>query len=177
MSVLYFCVLLGCICLFSGVVITIVEIVYPHSFSTILEVNYDTPYDRHIIIEDSHGRRFQKKRSSNNSKLEEPSGIGSRILRWTTILSLDCKIKYLDCSFRRLSSKQRDEKEEKQGIDSQAFELEATKSTPWRYPYPVPPNITLNRSTLSHSASGDSLASSMSRNMSPIHKNIPRYTK
>ncbi|KAF2883299.1 hypothetical protein ILUMI_22859 [Ignelater luminosus] len=145
----------GCICLFSGVVITIVEIVYPHSFSTILEVNYDTPYDRHIIIEDSHGRRFQKKRSSNNSKLEEPSGIGSRILR-------------------RLSSKQRDEKEEKQGIDSQAFELEATKSTPWRYPYPVPPNITLNRSTLSHSASGDSMASCMSRTMSPIHKNIPR---
>ncbi|KAF5287283.1 hypothetical protein FQR65_LT02156 [Abscondita terminalis] len=108
----------GSICLFTGVVITIVEIVYPHSFSTILEVNYDTPYDRHIIIEDSHGRRFQKKRSSN-SKLEEPSGIGSRILR-------------------RLSSKTREEKESpKQGIDSPAFEL-FTPNSPWRYPYQSP---------------------------------------
>lgn len=74
--------LTGCICLLSGVIITTVEIVFPNSFSTILEVDYDTPYDRHIIIEDSHGRRYQKKRFSN-TKLEEPSGIslGSRILR------------------------------------------------------------------------------------------------
>ncbi|KRT83226.1 hypothetical protein AMK59_4641 [Oryctes borbonicus] len=72
----------GCICVLSGAIITTVEIVFPNSFSTILEVDYDTPYDRHIIIEDSHGRRYQKKRFSN-SKLEEPSGIslGSRILR------------------------------------------------------------------------------------------------
>lgn len=74
--------LLGSICLLAGVVITTIEIIFPHSFSTILEVDYDTPYDRHIIIEDSRGRRFQKKRISN-SKLEEPSslGLGSRILR------------------------------------------------------------------------------------------------
>lgn len=72
----------GCVCLLSGVVITTVEIFFPHSFSTILEVDYDTPYDRHIIIEDSHGKRYQKKRSSNNtSKLEEPSGLGTKILR------------------------------------------------------------------------------------------------
>uniref|UniRef100_A0A1Y1M2Q4 Dual oxidase maturation factor 1 n=1 Tax=Photinus pyralis TaxID=7054 RepID=A0A1Y1M2Q4_PHOPY len=105
----------GSVCLFTGVIITIIEIVYPHSFSTILEVNYDTPYDRHIIIEDSHGKRFQKKRSSNNSKLEEPTGFSSRILR-------------------RLSSKTRES--EKQGIDSPAFELSTPKSS-WRYPYQI----------------------------------------
>lgn len=73
----------GCTCLLSGVIITTVEIFFPNSFSTILEVDYDTPYDRHIIIEDSHGKRFQKKRSSN-SKLEEPTGVGlgTRILRY-----------------------------------------------------------------------------------------------
>lgn len=77
-------VFLGGVCLLAGVIITTVEIIYPHSFSTILEVDYDTPYDRHIIIEDSRGKRFQKKRTSNNgSKLEEPTseGLGSRILR------------------------------------------------------------------------------------------------
>lgn len=73
---------LGGICLLSGVIITTIEIVLPNSFSTVLEVDYDTPYDRHIIIEDSHGKRYQKKRSSSG-KLEEPSGVGlgTRILR------------------------------------------------------------------------------------------------
>lgn len=55
---------------------------YPHSFSTVLEVDYDTPYDRHVIIEESHIKRYQKKKNSN-PKLEEPpgAGFGSRILR------------------------------------------------------------------------------------------------
>jgi len=67
----------GSICLTAGVVITTIEIVNPHSFSTILEVDYDTPYDRHVIIEDSRGRKFQKKAG----RLEEPEGIGHRILK------------------------------------------------------------------------------------------------
>lgn len=63
-------------------IITTIEIVLPNSFSTVLEVDYDTPYDRHIIIEDSRGKRYQKKRSGSG-KLEEPSGtgLGTRILR------------------------------------------------------------------------------------------------
>lgn len=77
-----FVALLGGICVLSGAIITTIEIVLPNSFSTVLEVDYDTPYDRHIIIEDSHGKRYQKKKSANG-KLEEPSGIrlGTRILR------------------------------------------------------------------------------------------------
>ncbi|KAJ8935874.1 hypothetical protein NQ318_012647 [Aromia moschata] len=84
----YWLVLLaGGVCLLAGVIITTIEIIYPHSFSTILEVDYDTPYDRHIIIEDSRGKRFQKKRNSNGSKLEEPdsTGLGSRILRLVNV--------------------------------------------------------------------------------------------
>lgn len=61
-----------------GVIITTVEIVNPHSFSTILEVDYDTPYDRHVIIEDSRGRKYQKKKTS---RLEEPGSIGHMILK------------------------------------------------------------------------------------------------
>lgn len=76
-----FYIFLGSICLLAGVIITTIEIIYPHSFSTILEVDYDTPYDRHVIIEDSKGKRYQKKKSVNGSKLEEPASLGSRILR------------------------------------------------------------------------------------------------
>lgn len=69
-------------CLLSGVIITTIEIVLPNCFSTVLEVDYDTPYDRHIIIEDSYGKRYQKKKSGGG-KLEEGSGggLGTRILR------------------------------------------------------------------------------------------------
>ncbi|XP_018325914.1 dual oxidase maturation factor 1 [Agrilus planipennis] len=106
----------GTICLISGLIITAIEIFYPHSFSTILEVNYDTPYDRHILIEDSHGKRFQKKRSSSG-KLEETENFGTRILR-------------------RLSSKTRDDKvPEKKTADNQVFEMD-TPQSPWIYQIP-----------------------------------------
>lgn len=60
---------------------------YPHSFSTVLEVDYDTPYDRHVIIEESHIKRYQKKKNSKTN-LEEPpgAGLGSRILRYRFIV-------------------------------------------------------------------------------------------
>ncbi|XP_076271909.1 dual oxidase maturation factor 1 mol isoform X2 [Rhynchophorus ferrugineus] len=107
----------GGICLTSGVIITTIEIINPHSFSTILEVDYDTPYDRHIIIEDSRGRKYQKKKTSSG-KLEEPDnvGIGHKILR-------------------RLSSKQKEEKPQSSKasssiIEKYNFEL---APVPWRY--------------------------------------------
>lgn len=69
-----------------------VDCVYPHKFSTILEVDYDTPYDRHIIIEDSIHR---KKRVGKS--LEEPEGLGRRILRFFIYLfiltAVECKKK------------------------------------------------------------------------------------
>lgn len=48
---------LGIAFLLAGVVITAIDMIFPHSFSTILEVDYDTPYDRHVIIEESFDTR------------------------------------------------------------------------------------------------------------------------
>lgn len=101
---------LGVICVIVGLAIAIVDTVFPHKFSTILEVDYDTPYDRHIIIEDSHVTRDKKKQTN---KLEEPpnAGLGSKLLR-------------------RLSSK----RGPLDGLDNEAFEMDPPKS-PWRYPF------------------------------------------
>lgn len=143
----------GCICLLSGVIITTAEIVFPNSFSTILEVDYDTPYDRHIIIEDSHGRRYQKKRFSN-SKLEEPSGIslGSRILR-------------------RLSSKTR---EEKTVAGHQNFELEQPPKSPWKYPFKHTHTHFSSNSILRRTTSQDSFNSVNSKDLPPVHRDASR---
>lgn len=152
----------GCICLLSGVVITCIEIIFPNSFSTILEVDYDTPYDRHIIIEDSHGKRFQKKRSSGG-KLEEPPGIGlgTRILR-------------------RLSSKTSTQQEkpsatEKSGVDNQGFELEPQKPA-WQYPFkPVNRMSSVDKISLPRAISQASLASNVSsRDMPSVQKDVNR---
>lgn len=73
----------GILCLSVGLLIAAVDLMWPHRFSTILEVYYDTPYDRHVILEESHDVRYRKRNSRNG--LEEPGagvgGLGSRILR------------------------------------------------------------------------------------------------
>jgi len=37
-----------------GISISVIDLIYPHKFSTILEMDYGTAFDRHTIIEDSH---------------------------------------------------------------------------------------------------------------------------
>lgn len=81
-------VIAGGICLLSGVIITTIEIIFPHSFSTILEVDYDTPFDRHVIIEDSHGKRYQRKRLSGDNE----ESLGFRILKRLSSKTRDDKI-------------------------------------------------------------------------------------
>ncbi|CAH0546706.1 unnamed protein product [Brassicogethes aeneus] len=140
----------GC-CLLTGVIITTIEIVNPHSFSTILEVDYDTPYDRHVIIEDSRGKRFQRKRTSSG-KLEEQDSIGHRILR-------------------RLSSKTRDEKQvpscSNVTLENDTYEIQE-KNSSWKYPYSTQEdrpsrNFRRNNSHLSNS--------SIPRNGPHVHEN------
>ncbi|XP_071529531.1 dual oxidase maturation factor 1-like isoform X1 [Panulirus ornatus] len=110
----------GCLVTISGLVVSMVDCIYPHKFSTILEVDFDTPYDRHIIIEDSHDTR---KRRFKIPRLEEPlnAGLnaGSRLLR-------------------RLSKRGKEAAEDAEpkispGIDNHAFEMEPPKA-PWKYP-------------------------------------------
>jgi dual oxidase maturation factor 1 len=105
----------GCLCVLMGGAVSIIDLVYPHKFSTILEVDFGTPFDRHTIIEDS---QEMKKKKKNVPKLEEPpsAGLGTRLLR-------------------RLSKRDRDGRStHPEGHDNYAYEMEAPKS-PWRYPH------------------------------------------
>jgi len=52
----------GILCVIVGCTVAIVDLIFPHKFSTILEVDYDTPYDRHIILQDNksnHNRSIE----------------------------------------------------------------------------------------------------------------------
>ncbi|EDV57982.1 dual oxidase maturation factor 1 isoform X2 [Drosophila erecta] len=116
----------GILCFIAGVLISIIDLVWPHTFSTVLEVYYGTPYDRHVILEESSDVRYRKPRNSRS--LEDPPGLGSRILR-------------------RLSSKARDLQpgtatrrdspagvSSSGGVENKGFQSDAPKS-PWRYPF------------------------------------------
>ena len=106
----------GCLCVLMGGAVSIIDLIYPHKFSTILEVDFGTPFDRHTIIEDS---QETKKKKKIVPKLEEPAGagLGSRLLR-------------------RLSKRDREGRSTHPdgGVDNYAYEMEAPKS-PWRYPH------------------------------------------
>ncbi|XP_072744375.1 dual oxidase maturation factor 1 [Anoplolepis gracilipes] len=65
----------GAACLLAGLVITAIDMIFPHQFSTILEVDYDTPYDRHVIIEESFDTRNVRRKVP---KIED--SFGDRIM-------------------------------------------------------------------------------------------------
>lgn len=75
--------------MFTGVVITAIEMIFPHQFSTILEVDYDTPYDRHVIIEESFDTRNVRRRLP---KIED--SFGDRIIRFYLN---SCLLNYMIC--------------------------------------------------------------------------------
>ncbi|XP_059616334.1 dual oxidase maturation factor 1 [Phlebotomus argentipes] len=135
----------GTMCLFVGLIISAIDLVWPHTFSTILEVYYDTPYDRHVILEESHDVRYRKR---NSKGLEEPPGLGSRILR-------------------RLSSKT----SQLAGVENKGFQGEVPKS-PWRYPFRRAQLQTNGRSAVQRTLSQDSMSSIASAAGNPpnMHK-------
>lgn len=55
-----------------GLLVAMLDLIWPHRFSTVLEVDYDTPYDRHVLIVDSR----QRARPQNTASLP------TRILRY-----------------------------------------------------------------------------------------------
>uniref|UniRef100_A0A0A9Y706 Dual oxidase maturation factor 2 n=2 Tax=Lygus hesperus TaxID=30085 RepID=A0A0A9Y706_LYGHE len=128
-------IIAGALCTFVGLVIIAIDFIYPNKFSTILEVDYDTPYDRHVIIEESH----HKQRTGKG--LEEPPGLGRRILR-------------------RLSSKKDDK--EVEGRGNPAFEMDVPKS-PWNYPLHRP----ALHAAFRRQDSASSAASSIAPNTNP----------
>lgn len=138
-------ILSGVLCLFVGLVISAIDLVYPHTFSTVLEVYYDTPYDRHVILEESRDVRYRKR---NSKGLEDPTSLGSRILR-------------------RLSSKTKDTTGGPSGVDNKGYQSDVPKS-PWRYPFrrvqnlPHPLQRTISQDSTSSIASAVQIA--------PMHK-------
>ncbi|XP_022813820.1 dual oxidase maturation factor 1 isoform X1 [Spodoptera litura] len=131
----------GCICVAVGLIIAILDLIWPHRFSTVLEVDYDTPYDRHVLIVDSRQR----------ARPQTQASLPTRILR-------------------RLSSKTRDTEgqvsmsivsENERGRDNPAYQHELRKpNSPWRYP--------LFRRQIDRADSASSLGSSINGNSSGI---------
>ncbi|XP_021948570.1 uncharacterized protein LOC110846211 isoform X2 [Folsomia candida] len=114
----WLCFSAGILCVAFGAVISIVDLMYPHKFSTILEVDYGTPFDRHIIIEESHYTK-RNKRGSGKRSLEdpEPMGLGRKILRTLS-----------------MRGDKSDDLRLPHGVLNSGFEMDPPKS-PWRYPH------------------------------------------
>ena len=145
----------GIVCLTVGAIISTIDLVWPHTFSTILEVYFDTPYDRHVILEESHDVRYRKR---NNSKgLEDPpTSLGGRILR-----RLSSKTNQSTPLARRSASMA--------GHDNRGYQRDVPKS-PWRYPFRR--NLMEQRPGIQRTLSTDSTTSSISvAPMSPPNLN------
>lgn len=139
--------------------------IFPHQFSTILEVDYDTPYDRHVIIEESFDTRNIRRRLP---KIED--SFGDRIIRFHFffLCLINCLIQWNNMfwdllnewnlyDFSQLSSKlqnRHDIKEETQGVinrgytshESSEFHHESNDSSKnnWSYPFPSSSRRTIN---------------------------------
>ncbi|XP_037088900.1 uncharacterized protein LOC119109390 [Pollicipes pollicipes] len=109
----YLVLLAGVICMLVGLSAALVDLVYPHTFSTILEVDFGTPYDRHILIVESDESR--KRRTIKIPKLEEPITAG---IEATTKL------------IRRLSKRGKDgsSTDPRGGVDNVAFEMDPSEN-------------------------------------------------
>lgn len=135
----------GILCVVVGTAISIIDLVYPHTFSTIVEVYFDTPYDRHVILEESHDVRYQKR----NSRAMDES-LGHKILR-------------------RLSSKTRDFNlaNGNGGVDNRAYQRDVPNS-PWNYPHRLRQS---SHPKLHRTISEDSIQSAQME-MQPIQKMV-----
>ncbi len=63
----------------SGLCITVLDLLYPHKFSTVLEMDYGTPFDRHTIIELSNEKK--KKKRARQPGLESPKSVFTGLIR------------------------------------------------------------------------------------------------
>merc|ERR1719367_607649 len=118
----------GCLCLMIGVSISVIDLIYPHKFSIVMEMDYGTPFDRHTIIEDSHETKKKKKWVP---KLEDPNGgFGGLLRRFSKRDGRE--------GFHRHPAGGRDVRGGPMGAgpgaDNFAFEMDTPKS-PWRYPH------------------------------------------
>ncbi|XP_077298544.1 dual oxidase maturation factor 1 mol isoform X2 [Arctopsyche grandis] len=169
----------GCGCLLAGIIISAVDWMYPHRFSTVIEVDYDTPYDRHVIIEESHDTRFKKRGSKDDHSL------GSRILR-----RLSSKTRDMTTTTTTMTTSVNEtNKPNRGGIDNRGYQMDAPKS-PWRFAFRkqpfVPPPYERNDSTSSIASSIAPTPPKISplamelqgfkKDTPPVHKELTRTT-
>uniref|UniRef100_A0A1A9W075 DUOXA-like protein C06E1.3 n=1 Tax=Glossina brevipalpis TaxID=37001 RepID=A0A1A9W075_9MUSC len=153
----------GILCFVAGILISIIDLVWPHTFSTVLEVYYGTPYDRHVILEESSDVRYRKRNSRN---LEDPTGLGSRILR-----RLSSKTKDATSTQRASTSHAGNASASAAGIENKAFQNDVPKS-PWRYPFRRVQQLHTHPRHMQRTLSQESSSSvaSASIQISPLHK-------
>lgn len=127
----------------------------------IVKVYYDTPYDRHVILEESHDVRYRKR---NSKTMEEPPGLGSRILR-----RLSSKTKETSVTSPAANSPTAGPSS---GLDHRGTPKIAVPNSPWRYPFrrtPIihPPGL---QRTMSQDSTTSSIASVAATGLPPMHK-------
>lgn len=160
-----------------------------------LEVYYGTPYDRHVILEESSDVRYRKR---NSRGMEEPPGLGSRILRR---LSSKTRDPHTMGPYRPSSSSHIGNNVHSAGgghastsglsgnggagvsasssggggvggVENKGFQHDVPKS-PWRYPFRRAQHVPAHPMTIQRTLSQDSSSSIASANaiqISPLHK-------
>ncbi|XP_037960957.1 dual oxidase maturation factor 1 isoform X2 [Teleopsis dalmanni] len=159
----------GILCFFAGVFISAVDLVWPHTFSTVLEVYYGTPYDRHVILEESSDVRYRKR---NVRGLNDSQGFGSRILRRLSSKARDSNINTHKPPTEIVNGPLGD-------IDKKMFQNNVPKS-PWRYPFRRSQQLASHDIKMQRTLSQDSGSSinSIAIDISPFHKNVlPRMAQ
>jgi len=132
----------GTLAVLAGLGVAAVDLAFPHRFSTVLEVDYDTPYDRHIIIEESRSKpaaaaaEAAAAAAARGAARTASSGgapnLGTRILR-------------------RLS---------RRGVDNAAFQADGpAPNSPWRYPRLQAPRVAAFRRTDSQDSASSAASS------------------
>ncbi|EDW37035.1 GL25732 [Drosophila persimilis] len=69
----------GILCFIAGVLISIIDLVWPHTFSTVLEVYYGTPYDRHVILEESSDLQARDMQHVTAPRRDSPARVSSSV--------------------------------------------------------------------------------------------------
>lgn len=179
----------------AGVLISIIDLVWPHTFSTVLEVYYGTPYDRHVILEESSDVRYRKRTSRS---LEDLPGLGSRILRRLSSKARDNSMpqthrgsssnavaQHMGSSsglgggsssmghhqVAHMSHGHHSSSAGGGGIENKAYQADVPKS-PWRYPFRRAQQIQAHPMHMQRTMSQDSGSSiaSAAIQISPLHK-------
>lgn len=136
-----------------------------------MQVYYDTPYDRHVILEESHDVRYRKR---NSKGLEEPPGLGSRILRRLSSKTKEQNLAGVAAAAAAVNGGGGGGGATGSGgaVDNRGIHKDAVPNSPWRYPFrrtPIHP-LTLQRTISQDSTSSIASAAALPPQTPSMHK-------